>query len=164
MLSILKILSLKENYSNATAIGSVLNSEKYMIIILSAIVFVTIICVLYMLSLNRLVKIIRMKDDKVQIHKFWIWTQIIPYWGILAFFVFSIKISKAIKNLNIKLNISDLLIITLMFVLIKFIFWIFVDINISDNLLALLSISQIVVFIIYWIRIIFISNRIKKLL
>lgn len=64
---------------------------------------VILIWIGFMLSLNRLVNVVRTDNlSQTFINKVWVWTQIIPIWGFIALIVFNIKADAAVRALETK--------------------------------------------------------------
>ena len=80
-------------------------SESIVSLVAAIAVFFIIIGVYvsFLLSLSKLVETI--KDDKLfptQIHKAWVWTQLIPGWCFIALLVINIKLENAARALENK--------------------------------------------------------------
>lgn len=60
----------------------------------------------FMLSLNKLVNIIRTDNlPQTFVSKIWVWTQIIPLWGFVALIVYNIKVDTAVRSLETEFNL-----------------------------------------------------------
>lgn len=65
-----------------------------------------IIWIGFMLSLNKLVNVVRTDSlPQTFVSKVWVWTQIIPIWGFIALVVFNIKADAAVRALETKLDL-----------------------------------------------------------
>lgn len=60
----------------------------------------------FMLSLNKLVNVVRTEDlPQTFVSKIWVWTQIIPLWGFVALIVYNIKLDTAVRALETQLKL-----------------------------------------------------------
>lgn len=67
---------------------------------------VIVIWVLFMLSLSKLVDVVRTKTlPQTFVSKIWVWTQVIPLWGFIALIVFNIKMDTAVRALETELKL-----------------------------------------------------------
>lgn len=61
------------------------------------------ITIFYLLSLDKLVKTVRTVDDSFTfISRVWVWTQLIPLWNFVALIVYHVKMTNAIRALELK--------------------------------------------------------------
>ncbi|MFV7789572.1 hypothetical protein ACNO6Z_01830 [Aliarcobacter lanthieri] len=76
-----------------------------LVLLIALCIFIVII--FYLLSLDKLVKLIRDKNNSITIiHRAWVWTQFIPIWSVVAIIVYHIiKMLEATKALELELNL-----------------------------------------------------------
>lgn len=60
----------------------------------------------FMLSLNKLVNVVRTDSlPQTYVSKIWVWSQIIPFWGFIALIVYNIKMDTAVRALETELSL-----------------------------------------------------------
>ena len=110
------------------------------------------ISILYIISQNKLIDILKIDDAKFKTHKLWTWTQLIPIWSFVAQIVTIVKMSDQykvfIKEKNIKstdiseykplwgwlfIGFSIFSMIIPFFIIISFLFWIIYWVNINNT-------------------------------
>ena len=107
------------------------------------------IFILYIISQNKLIDILKIDNLKFKTHKLWTWTQVVPIWSFIAQIVAIVKMTDQykvyIRENNIKPDaISEY----------KPLWgWLFVGFSIFSMIIPFLAIIAFIFWIIYWINI-----------
>ncbi|WP_418184921.1 hypothetical protein ACNSOS_08255 [Aliarcobacter vitoriensis] len=118
-----------------------------------------IVIIFYLLSLDKLAKLIRDENNSITIiHRAWVWTQLIPIWSVVAIIVYHIKILEATKVLELNLSLPKN---TIKYP--EIIGWVFALAFLYSWIPVIGAIVGCSVWIIYWIRIILTSKQIYNL-
>ncbi|RBQ32644.1 hypothetical protein CRU92_02715 [Arcobacter sp. FW59] len=129
------------------------------ILVLLIALCVFIVIIFYLLSLDKLVKLIRDENNSITIiHQAWIWTQLIPIWSVVAIIVYHIKMLEATKVLEIELNLPKN---TIKYP--EIIGWIFALAFLYSWIPKIGVVLGAFAWIIYWVRIILTSKQIYNL-
>ena len=108
-----------------------------------------IIFILYIISQNKLIDILKTDDVKLKTHKLWTWTQLIPLWSFVAQIVAIVKMTDQYKGFIREKDIKPDEISEY-----KPLWgWLFIGFSILSMVIPFLAIIAFIFGIIYWINI-----------
>lgn len=86
------------------------NVNSYLVFLISFLVVYSVIYYFYLKTLINFIKSMKLETSVYETSTVWVWTQVIPLWGFVAFIVFLIKIETQYKFFLIENNNMDNLI------------------------------------------------------
>lgn len=128
-------------------------------------VITIVVLILFLISLSKLIDATRSYDLTTQISKVWVWTQLIPYWNIVAMVVYHIKMSNAISYIE---DVQDMptgsinypIVTGWVYIFTGFLLSILDFLHISNFITIIIGVICVICFIIFWVKV---SNTTKAI-